>query len=462
MGYRIAIYTRLSRDPDGAQTATERQEADCRAVAAVRGWEVAQTYSDVDLSAYRRGVERPGWEQLLADLEAGVVDGVLVWKLDRLVRRASEFERFWTVCEDADAVLASATEPIDTSNELGITIVRILVAFAQLESATMSVRIRSALEAKARRGGAHKGGRRPYGLDPTWTQLIPDEAARVREACDRILAGDSLRSIVLDWNRQEVPSASGGTWSTQALRRLLLSRRLAGEREHHGDVVGAGDWPAIVDAEVLDRVAVVLNDPTRRTRVGRPASHLLTGILRCGKCGARMRTSTTINGRRRYACPPKPDGCNGVTIVADPTDELVARQVLARLRDATLPAEPRLEVAGDEHLLVAELTAVDEALVELAGDYYQRRALGRAEYFATRDGIAAQAEDLRARLDQLRAGQERRRIAAHGPDLADTWPDLPLDDRRALVSALVDSVVVAVATRGNRFDPGRVELAWRR
>ena len=64
MGLRIAIYTRLSKDPDGSQTATDRQEADCRAVAKVRGWEVAGVYSDVDLSAFeRRRIDVRGKDQ---------------------------------------------------------------------------------------------------------------------------------------------------------------------------------------------------------------------------------------------------------------------------------------------------------------------------------------------------------------------------------------------------------------
>jgi len=88
MGQRFAIYARLSQDRDGAQTATARQIADCRALAGARGWPVADVYEDTDLTAYRR-VNRPGYERLLADLEKGKVDAVLVWKLDRLVQPPS-------------------------------------------------------------------------------------------------------------------------------------------------------------------------------------------------------------------------------------------------------------------------------------------------------------------------------------------------------------------------------------
>ena len=65
---------------------------------------------------------------------------MVVWKLDRLVRRPSEFESFWEACEAAGVALVSATEPVDTSHELGLALVRILVTFASLESATISLR----------------------------------------------------------------------------------------------------------------------------------------------------------------------------------------------------------------------------------------------------------------------------------------------------------------------------------
>ena len=66
---KVAIYTRLSRDMDGRQTATARQEKDCRALALSKGWKVAQVYEDIDFSAFKRGVRRPAYEELLEDLK---------------------------------------------------------------------------------------------------------------------------------------------------------------------------------------------------------------------------------------------------------------------------------------------------------------------------------------------------------------------------------------------------------
>ena len=147
----IGIYTRLSHDATGEQTATARQERACRAFADLRGWTVAEVFEDVDVSAYKTGVVRPAYERLpCPGDQSGAIGGVLVWKLDRLVRRPAEFERFWSACEDRGAIVASATEPIDTSHELGLAIVRILVTFASLESATQSLRLKAKHRARSR------------------------------------------------------------------------------------------------------------------------------------------------------------------------------------------------------------------------------------------------------------------------------------------------------------------------
>src|SRR4051812_7087734 len=200
MTTRLAIYTRISQADIETQTATTRQEHACRAFAAQREWHVSAVFEDVDLSAYQPGVVRPAYEAMLEAIRSGRVDGVLVWKLDRLVRRVAEFERFWTVCDEHHTLLASATEPIDTSTDLGLALVRILVALASLESATISLRLK-ALEAERARRGKPPHGKRPFGLSDGWTDLVPEEAALIREAANRVLAGNSLRQIVLDWQR---------------------------------------------------------------------------------------------------------------------------------------------------------------------------------------------------------------------------------------------------------------------
>ena len=89
----IAIYTRVSQEDSEEPASTRRQERACRGLAESKGWEVAGVWEDVDVSAYEKGVRRPAFEDLMTAVAGGRVNGVLVWKLDRLVRRSADFER---------------------------------------------------------------------------------------------------------------------------------------------------------------------------------------------------------------------------------------------------------------------------------------------------------------------------------------------------------------------------------
>jgi DNA invertase Pin-like site-specific DNA recombinase len=290
----IAIYTRLSSDPTGQQTSTARQERACREYATLRGWQVANVYEDVDTSAYNPKSKRPNFDRLMADLPG--LDGVLVWRVDRLVRRSAEFERFWKRCEDHDAFLASVMEPIDTSSEMGIALVRILIVFAQLESAARSQRLRSKMAELARTGVPR--GAPPYGFTDNWMTLVPDEAVLVREVAGRYLSGESFLQIATALNAQRRLTRASCEWTPEGLRRLVTNARNISMRSHRGVMVAAGAWPSILERDVFDAVVLRVESSRRATQ---PHAGLLTGWLTCAMCGGRM-GSWRADGRHRYVC----------------------------------------------------------------------------------------------------------------------------------------------------------------
>jgi len=297
MTKRVAIYTRVSRDNLGDERSPTRQEADCRAFAAIRDWEVVVAYRDVDLSAYAPTVRRPAYEALLEAVADREIDGVLVWKLDRLMRRSAEFERFWASCEKAGVSLASVTEPVDTSNEMGLAIVRILVTFAGLESSTRSMRLRSAARAAALAGERHPGPR-AYGWDDAGSTIVAEEAAVIREGAARVLRGETLCSIARDLNARGLRRRRGGTWTGQKLRTILNHPSLAGLRSYHGEIVAKGTWPAILDEATSASLRLLFADPTRRFVSDQRTVNLLKGFP---ALWALRRASG-----RLPACPPLP------------------------------------------------------------------------------------------------------------------------------------------------------------
>src|SRR5450830_118976 len=109
----VGIYLRISDDKDGQQTATARQAEDCRRYAGTHGWEVVDTFEDVDLSAYQRRVRRPEFERMLEAVRTHAIDGVLAWKMDRITRRQRDLVRLDEECETAGAFISTVVEGID-------------------------------------------------------------------------------------------------------------------------------------------------------------------------------------------------------------------------------------------------------------------------------------------------------------------------------------------------------------
>jgi DNA invertase Pin-like site-specific DNA recombinase len=211
----VLIYTRLSTED--VHDATVRQEVACRSYAEARNWEVVAALCDVDASAYQPRARRPGFETL-AEAAARSADGVLVWKLDRLVRHPKDFERLWDVAERRGVFIASVTEPVDSSSPIGLAMLRILVALAGLESATTGIRISA-----SKRQAAEQGRPPPvkaYGLTQQWDGIVESEAAVLREAAHRAMTGERLATVARDLRSRGIPSPSGRLWTDATLGRL--------------------------------------------------------------------------------------------------------------------------------------------------------------------------------------------------------------------------------------------------
>ena len=464
MGYKASVYTRLSQHRDGAQTATARQEADCRALADRLSWDVVAVYEDVDVSAYDRRKKRPAYEALLAAMARGEVDAVLVYDQDRLVRHPAELERFIDAADRAGARLAAVTGSYDLSTDVGRFIARSLGNVANMESAAKSRRLQRKHLELAQHGKVSGGGRRPFGYEADRVTLRPEEADLVRDAARRVLAGDSVRSVVRDWRARGVSTVTGAPWSTTTVKRLLHSGRISGQREHKGELVAQATWPAIVTPEETDRLRALLRDPARsRARGVEAYRYLLTGLVVCGRCEVKMSARPTARDRRRYVCTRDRGGCDRCGIDAAGLEVLVTEAVLEAIDSPALAdALDRRERNTTDAELRRSIAADEAALEQLARDHYVDRVIGRIEFFAAKEPIEARLEDVRARLARQARTMALRAVVGGGSALRASWDQLSFDRRRAVVAAVLDRVTVAPTERANnRFDASRVDLVWR-
>ncbi|MBA2752269.1 MAG: recombinase family protein, partial [Actinobacteria bacterium] len=238
-----AVYARISSDQEGTALGVARQVADCRRLAGDLGWEVAEEYVDNDLSAFS-GKRRPSYERMLADLAEGARDAVVVYHADRLTRRPIELEQFLEVITTAGVrhVRFVAGGDVDVANGDGLMVLRLLSAVAANESDSKSRRVRRKMDEVAASGRPHGGSNRPFGYDDDKITVRPHEAEIIRLLVARYLAGESMRSLASWLGAEDIRTGTGGRWQTQTLRAVLTSARIAGLREHRGQVVGPAAW----------------------------------------------------------------------------------------------------------------------------------------------------------------------------------------------------------------------------
>src|SRR5581483_11957946 len=314
---RCAIYTRksteegLDQDFNSLHAQRESAEAYIRSQKH-QGWILAPRHYDD--GGYTGGnLDRPALKQLMEDIDAGRIQCIVVYKVDRLSRSLLDFARLMDRFEQRQVSFVSVTQQFNTTASLGRLTLNILLSFAQFEREIISERTRDKMSA-ARRKGKWTGGMPVlgYDVDPRGGRLVvnPSEAARVQEIFRLYGNSNSLPEVLSTlnakgWNTKSWTTRTGAVHAGQAftlstLRRLLANPLYLGRVRHRG-VVYAGEQDPVVDSYLWTRVNELLSASARTTDfVGRtPQNALLRGLLFCGSCNEPMLPSyATKRGRR--------------------------------------------------------------------------------------------------------------------------------------------------------------------
>jgi site-specific DNA recombinase len=459
-----AIYARISADHEGAALGVARQLDDCRRTAREMGWVVAEEYVDNDVSA-SSGRPRPAYERLLADVRGGRRDAVLAYHSDRLHRRPIEAERFLEAMDHASVrhLRFVAGADVDIANGDGLLVFRVMGAVAANESATKSRRVRRKMDEVAAAGRPHGGANRPFGYDDDKVTVRASEAEIIRQLTARFLAGESVRSLAQWLSDHDVPTVNGVEWRTSTVRAILTSARIAGLRTHRGEVIGPAMWePIITDtdrAKILARFDQLASSGRRS-----PRSYLLTGLLRCGKCGGVL-FSQAREATRRYVCVSGPDhrGCGGITVVAGPLEEVVADAVLYRLDTPAMADALAGRTGQDEYAAaLAESIAADRRQLDELARLHGEREITQREWMAAKAPVQDRIRDAESKLGRMSNSDALAGVIGNGGELRREWATLNLTRQHAIVRAVLDHAVVNPATPGvQAFDPDRVDLVWR-
>ena len=302
---RCAIYTRKSSEEGLEQefNSLHAQREACEAYIASQkseGWAlVRDQYDDGGISGGT--LERPGLKQLLADIEDGLVDVVVVYKIDRLSRSLMDFSKLVEVFDRNGVTFVSVTQSFNTTTSMGRLTLNILLSFAQFEREVTAERIRDKVKA-SRMKGMWMGGYVPLGYDVVDRKLVVNqqEASKVRMVFERFVELGSATVLACELRNDGFRSKQGALIDKGYLYRLLNNRVYSGEAVHKGEAY-AGEHEAIIDTRLWEQVHDIMGESPRKrannSRTQTPA--LLKGLLFTAT-GAAMTPSSTKKGTRRY------------------------------------------------------------------------------------------------------------------------------------------------------------------
>jgi DNA invertase Pin-like site-specific DNA recombinase len=346
---RAAIYTRVSSDEQAREGfSLDIQDERCRAYAHAHDWVVMDVFTDPGVSGAK--AQRPRLDAMLAAVERGEVDVIVVAKLDRLGRSMRNLSPLLGMLDDRGVSLVSIAESLDSGSTTGRLLRNVLGSMAEWERDVICERTRAGVNARVRAGGWGGGNNAPFGYSvvgegPTaHLEINPGEAEVVRMALSLVLdRGVSTLKAAIRLNALGLTPRTAPLWTSQNLRNCLLRSQWDG-RWTFGKVSPKGTVPepiVVMVEPILDlERAAALAAHLKRTHLVRGAKgvHPLSGRLIC-PCGQPMTgIARSDRANRRYRCshshqhPGRPQ-CHEPSVLAGAVDDAVWQQVLVLLTD---------------------------------------------------------------------------------------------------------------------------------
>lgn len=498
----LGAYVRISdddKDEHGQLTreGVKRQETDCRGLADVLSASLGQTvnilrvYDDNNITAADEHVIRPDFEQLLKDLETGVIQGFLFYHADRVARLELDAARVTRLFRINPRLIGRSVQGgTDLSTDEGRAMFMMQAVMGGMEVSATRRRVTRQNKAAAE-AGKNNGGKRPFGWEadrrtlrgprPPWRY---GEAELLAQAIRDVPKGKAVGTIRAEWMAAGVkPTAEGkGPLRDHTVLVRLVNPRVCGYKiyipsaerrearnlwlpDHILHVDGKpviGDWQPVVTPEEWRACVATLEKRRERRRdhdySRLHAKYLLSGIARCGECGTRLYGKLqTGDSTYRYLCIKREGGCGGVKRVGPPLDDLVETLFLEGTRIA---------LGVVEHDDVDD-TKYDTRIAELRDeikDVMARRKPGHPQRISTAIAMDLIAEleeeiaDLTYKARALTAEKIQRQNSS--PELLKEWESYSNDMKRERLRRDITAVVVNRTRPGVRFDPDCIEIVW--
>ncbi|HYG59801.1 MAG TPA: recombinase family protein [Symbiobacteriaceae bacterium] len=477
---KVAVYIRWSTDDQGEGTTLETQRERCRHYLGSQGWTFREDLVYVDDGCSGGSLDRPALTRLRADVAAGRVECVVVYKIDRLSRSVVDIVDLVLREWEGRCYVKSTTEDVNTLTPAGKVFFYILISFAEYERNVIRERTMGGKVKRAEQG-LNPGFRPPYGYvkgrDAGTVAVVDHEASVVRRIFDHYLKGNGIAQIAHILNT-EGSRRRGGLWSQLAVRRILANPAYCGvleygrtmrtskeQRERHG--LGTvmqfeqprfarveGAFPAIVERRVWEEANLLLRSRSRKAP-GRPtySTYLLSGLATC-RCGAPV-GGKGAGGRQYYYCTARkrhgPSVCAAAHVPVGIIDREIEQRVRALLAREIEPAligaleeglaERVREVEAGIARQKAGLVAAGERRRRLETDY-RAGDLPAKLYASEAEAVRCEADEAlalaRTLEEQLHALREVRVETTLSQ--IDLWGDMNVPERRQLLRKLTAGI----------------------
>lgn len=470
------IYARQSIDKKDS-VSIEAQIGSCRKYVA----EDAQVFQDKGFSG--KNIDRPAFRRLMEAVEAGRVDKICVYRLDRFSRSISDFGQVWNTLEYHNVEFVSATENFDTSTPMGRAMLNIILVFAQLERETIAERVRDNYQHRFSLG-AWPGGPAPYGYSLT---RITDEAGRKASSLTanefaavvtRIFeeyagSGASLRSVARALNRDGIPGPKRETWDNVTLSRILhsplyvqatedvywwyLAKGLQPKQEpaafdgaHACNVIGKRDrsrgkyqdleeqqfslsnHQGFIPAELWLRCQAKLEQNTQVARNAASNHSWLTGSLKCGSCGYAIKiTQDRQSGKYYLNCSGRSN--MGVCSEKIRVDLRELEEAVAQSLREILAQCPPEEIHPADNDAAKELQQIERRIERLV-TVLSESGDAAVSY------INAQIEKLHRQKEKLLRQLERK--AGHGKMLRLDFSKAGFDEKKMIAGSFIEKILI--------------------
>lgn len=459
---QVGIWVRVSTEDQVKGESPEHHERRARAYAEAKGWQVREVYR-LEAVSGKAVMAHPEAQRMLGDVRAGHIQGLVFSKLARLARNTRELLDFAEMFRLAGADLVSLQEAIDTSSPAGRLFFTLIAAMAQWEREEIAERVAASVPIRARMG-KQLGGQAPFGYRWENKQLIPDEEeAPVRALLYELFAEHRRKKTVARLlNERGYRTRNGSRFSDTTVARLLEDETAKGlrranytqttDRSKGWQLKAESEWvytavEAIVSEDLWESCNQIIRGQKASRPLARKTAHLFAGFAQC-HCGGKMYVWSNSPKYRCAVCGNK-----------IPVEDLEAvyrsqlQQFLLTPEEIDSHVHAAQEVMVEKEALIStaqrelrKLNDEDERLYQL----YLADGLSKEDFArrhrplsARRTELEAELPRLQAELDVLRIGAlSRDQTLSEAQDLASRWTDLAFEDRRQIVEAITERIVI--------------------